>query len=184
MKLRILAAVIAMLPITAHAAHWNVDRTKSHLGFTVRWSGEPFVATFKSWTADIDFDQSDLTHSHVAVTVELASETSDTSENDDALKGPEGFAVSQFPSARFEASRFIYQGGDSYLALGTLMLHGVNREIQLPFKLTISANKARVEGKTTVSRLDFGLGRGEWATSNPIDHAVVIDVDLQATKAT
>ena len=175
--------MLALPALPAAAAHWTVDRAKSHLGFTVKWSGEPFVGTFKSWTADIDFDPNDLAHSHVVATIDLSSESSDTPDNDSGLKGPEGFSVAQFPTARFETTGFTHQGGESYVATGTLSLHGVSRKITLPFALRIKGNSAHVAGRAQVLRTDFGLGQGEWAAPTPIDHLVMIDLELTATRA-
>jgi polyisoprenoid-binding protein YceI len=179
--LGLLTAALSIAP--AEAAHWNVDRGKSHLGFTVNWSNEPFVATFKSWSAQIDFDPADLAHSHVLASIDLGSEGSDTPDNDDGLKGPEGFSVAQFPKAQFETTSIVSKGGDNYVAMGKLSLHGVSRPVALPFTLKISGNSAHAAGKVVVLRTDFGLGQGEWAGPNPIAHEVLIDLDIVATKA-
>lgn len=176
------AGIVVLSTLPARAAHWTVDPVKSRLGFTVQWSGEPFVATFKSWKADIDFDPADLVHARVRATIDLGSEASDTPDNDDGLKGPEGFSVAQFPSAKFEATAFRNVGGDNYLANGTLSLHGVSKTVSLPFTLTISGNTAHAVGKAQVLRTDFGLGQGEWAAPTPIAHEVTINLDLIATK--
>jgi polyisoprenoid-binding protein YceI len=184
--MRALLLVIAALGLAlspANATNWNVDHGKSRLGFTVQWSGEAFNATFKSWKADIAFDPSDLAHSRAAVTIDLASEASDSPDNDDGLKGPQGFATGQFPTARFETTGFIAKGGNTYVATGRLILHGVTRYITLPFDLSIAGGNAHMAGKAVVSRLDFGLGEGEWSSETVIAHAVTITVDLTATKA-
>ncbi len=175
-----LAATLIATPV--RAAHWTVDAARSRLGFTVQWSNEPFTATFKSWRADIAFDPADLAHSHVVATIDLASEASDTPDNDDGLKGPEGFAVSQFPTARFETTGFRHGNGDDYIATGTLSLHGVSKSLSLPFTLKFAGATAHLTGKATVLRTDFGLGQGEWAAPTPIAHDVTITVDLSATK--
>ena len=84
MKRLVLSALAAALISTpALAAHWNVDSAKSKLGFGVQWSGQPFGATFKKWNAAIDFDPNDLAHAHVVATIDLASEASDSPDNDD-----------------------------------------------------------------------------------------------------
>ena len=182
-RLLVLVVSFALTTSPALAAHWTVDRAKSHLGFTVRWSGEPFVGTFKSWSADIDFDPNDLAHSHVVATIDLASEASDTPDNDDGLKGPEGFSIAQFPKARFETTGFIHANGESYVATGNLSLHGVTRPVSLHFALKIAGNSAHVAGGAQVLRTDFGLGKGEWAAPNPVAHEVTIDLELTATKS-
>jgi|SRR6185295_5673261 len=182
---RLLATVFAacLLFSPASAAKWNVDHAKSRLGFTVLWSGEAFNATFKSWNADISFDPSDIGHAKATVTIDLASEASDSPDNDDGLKGPEGFSIAQFPAARFDTTGFKSRGNGDYVAAGRLTIHGVTRPLALPFRLTIAGDVAHMTGKVVVLRTDFGLGRGEWASAATIAHEVAITVDLTATKS-
>ncbi len=180
-------AVLCLLLLAASpaaAARWTVDPAKSRLGFSVQWSGEAFDARFKSWNATIDFDPANLAAAHAKVSIALDSEESGSADNDDGLKGAEGFSVTQFPTAVFETTGFKATGGNTYVATGRLNLHGVTKAITLPFTLTIAGNTAHMTGKAVVSRLDFGLGTsGEWAGETPIAHAVTITVDLTATKA-
>jgi len=178
-----IAALCLFTAPTASATTWNVDHTKSRLGFTVQWSGEAFNATFKSWNAAIVFDPADLAHSKVVATVDLKSEDSGSDENDDGVKGAEGFATDKFPTAKFETTGFAANGGASYVANGRLTLHGITRPMTLPFTLTLNGNTAHMIAKAVVSRIDFGLGHGEWASESPIAHAVTITIDLTATKA-
>jgi len=183
MRSFIAGLAFACLMITpAAAAQWKVDHAKSRLGFTVQWSGEAFVATFKSWRADISFDAADLAHAKATVTIDLSSELSDLPDNDEGLKGPEGFAISQFPAARFETTGFTAKGS-GYVAAGRLTIRGVSRPITLPFALTITGDTAHMTGRAVVIRTDFGLGHGERASPSTIAHEVAITVDLTATKA-
>jgi len=105
---------VLMVAAPAHAAHWTVDYTRSRLGFTVSWSNEPFSATFKSWTADIDFDPAAPAQSHVAATIELASEASGEPDFDDGLRGTLGFQTRQFPQARFVTRSIAHIRGNDY----------------------------------------------------------------------
>ena len=174
------AAFLAIHP--ALAAHWTVDYSKSRLGFTVQWSNEPFSAEFKRWNADIDFDPGDLAHAHVAVMIDLASETSDETDFDSGLKGAQGFATSQFPPARFVTGNFVRKGANAYVAQGTLTLHGISRAITLPFSLSLAGRTAHMSGTAHVLRTDFALGQGEWAAPDPVSRGVAITVDLTATQ--
>jgi polyisoprenoid-binding protein YceI len=176
------AALLALSIAPAEAAHWTVDAAKSKLGFTVQWAGAPFVATFKSWKADIDFDPADLAHAHAVVAVDLDSETSDAPDNDDGLKGAQGFQVSQFPTAHFETTSFAHTGGNAYVASGKLTIHGLTRPVTLPFTLTISGDKAHMTGKAQIVRTDYGVGQGEWASEKVVAHLVSVDIDIQAVK--
>lgn len=185
MKRLVLASALCLIAMPAFAgpAKWTVDPAKSRLGFSVQWSGQAFNALFKSWKADIAFDPKDLPHSKAVVTIDLNSEDSGSEDNDDGVKSAEGFATDRFPAAKFETTGFTAKGGGAYVATGRLNLHGVTKPITLPFTLTITGNSAHMTGKAVVSRMDFGLGQGEWASENPIAHAVTITVDLTATRA-
>lgn len=180
---RLIPAMLALLvSAPASAAHWNVDYSGSKLGFTVQWSKEPFTASFKSWKAAIDFDTANLAHAKADVIIDLASEASDEADFDDGLKGAQGFAVQQFPAAHFTATSFVRKSANSYVATGTLALHGMTRPVVLPFTLTIAGNRARMAGHATLIRTDFALGQGMWAGTDPVAHEVTVTIDLVATK--
>src|SRR5690348_12489717 len=78
MNVRFGCLCLALVTVSApaFAAHWKVDYSKSKVGFTVNWSGQPFSGSFKSWRADINFDPADLAHSRAEVSIDTGSETS------------------------------------------------------------------------------------------------------------
>jgi polyisoprenoid-binding protein YceI len=178
----ILAALALLASTPASAAHWNVDYSKSRLGFAVQWSKEPFSASFRSWKAAIVFDPADLANARADVTIDLSSEASDEAEFDDGLKGAQGFAVTKFPSARFTTLGFIRKAANSYVAMGTLSLHGISRPVTLPFTLVVTGKTAHMTGSASVIRTDFGLGQGMWAGTDPVAHEVTVSIDLVATE--
>jgi polyisoprenoid-binding protein YceI len=176
-------AAVSLLAFTtpATAAHWNVDAAKSKLGFSVQWSGEAFAAHFDSWKANIDFDPANLAASHADVTIALGSEASEESDFDTGLKGAQGFAAAQFPSAHFVTKSFTHKSGNDYVADGTLTLKGISRDVSLPFVLTINGKQAHMVGTAHVVRTDFGIGQGQWAAPTPVSHDVTVNIDITAT---
>lgn len=174
-----LVGLACAAPLPASAAHWNVDMSKSRLGFAVSWSKQPFTANFKSWKANIDFDPVDLAHAKADVTIDIGSEVSAQDELDDAIKGAQGMAAQQFPAAHFVTTGFKSSGGNAYVTTGTLTLHGMTRPVTLPFTLTIAGNTAHMTGTAAVMRTDFGIGA---PSTDPVAHEVTITVDLTATK--
>jgi len=175
------AAIFAATP--AFAANWNVDTTKSKLGFTVLWSNEPFSGAFRKWKADIAFDPADVAHAHADVTVDLTSETSDEPDFDDGLKGALGFQVSQFPAVHFVTTGFTHKSGNDYVATGKLSLKGVTKDVTLPFTLTVQGNQAHMKGMAVVIRTDYGVGQGTWSAPSPVAREVTVTVDIVATKS-
>lgn len=183
MKAALLAAAL-LISGPAQAAHWNVDRAKSKLGFTVSWAGRPYVATFGSWKANISFDPADLAHSSADVLIDVASETSGDDETDDGVKGAQGFQASQFSTARFQTTSIAHKSRNDYVATARLTIRGITRTVTLPFTLTFAGNGAHMKGAAVVSRMDFGVGQGgDFGKPEPVAYQVTVNVDLTATKA-
>ena len=178
-----LAALLAFAGAgRAEAATWAVDVAKSKLGFSGSQTGEAFKGRFKSWSAAIDFDPAKPEAAHVAVTIDMASATTDEPQKDAALPEADWFAVSQFAKATFEATGFAPKGGDAYEAKGKLTLRGVAKDLTLPFTLTISGDTAHAAGTVKLVRTDFGVGQGQWANDQMVGLDVGVDIDLVATR--
>jgi len=176
------AALLLASPV--HAAGWNVDYAHSKLGFIAQWSSKPFVATFKTWSARIDFDPAKLAASKAEVTIDMNSAVSGEAELDQNLPGAQGFDAAKFPSAHFATKSFRGLGKDRYEAVGDLTIRGVTKQVALPFTLSIHGDTAHMKGEASILRTDFGVGSGSaWAGETPVAHAVKITVDLTATKA-
>jgi len=182
MRLTVLLLAAAATTAPACAAHWTVEPS-STLGFSVVWGGEPLNGEFKKWNADIEFDPADLAHSHVAATIETGSLATDYPDGDSGIKGNLGFASDTFPTARFETIAFHRLPDGSYVADARLSIRGVTKPVALAFKLAIQGNKARVTGRTILIRTDFGVGQGEWAAPEPVEHQVTVSLDLTATRS-
>lgn len=178
---------IAFASPAAEAAPWKVDAAKSTLGFVVTWDREPFSASFKRWTANIDFDPTDLAHAKAEVTIDVASYTSEDPENDKYRVGPNGLDVRRFAQAKFVTKSFREVSPGHYEAVADLSLHGITKEVKLPFALVINGNAAHMTGELTLSRIDFGVGSGntwgiDWSSERTVSHAVKVTVDLLATQ--
>jgi polyisoprenoid-binding protein YceI len=188
MKRALLLAAAILLPAqAADAAQWRVDTAKSTLGFVVTWDREPFRASFKRWTANIDFDPAALATSKADVLIDIASFVSEDSENDKYRIGPNGLDVRRFTQARFVSKSFREVSAGRYEAVADLTIHGITKEVKLPFALTIAGNAAHMTGDLTLSRIDFGVGTGstwgiDWSSERTVAHAVKVTVDLVATR--
>jgi polyisoprenoid-binding protein YceI len=178
----LIAAALLFAAAPASAARWNVDAAHSKLGFTVIWAKQPFVATFKSWKANIDFDPANLAASKADVSIAVGSMTSGDDETDASIKGDIGFGAAQFPSAHFITKSFTHKSGDDYVAQGTLTLKGVTQPVTLRFTLTVNGKSAHMTGSAVVMRNLFSVGTGQWAAPDPVAHEVKVNIDITATQ--
>jgi len=68
------------------------------------------------------------------------------------------------------------------VAHGKLSLRGVTKPLDLPFRLTIAGDKAKMSGDAGVDRIAFGVGQGEFAATDQIPGKVAVHVQLTATR--
>jgi polyisoprenoid-binding protein YceI len=182
LRLRSLALAVSLLAAsTAQGATvWATDAARSRLGFTGTLSGGSFEGSFKRFQPEITFDPTDLAGSRFHVTIETGSTDTLDADRDTILKGTAFFAVDRWPVARFEAERFGATGPGRYTAQGKLTLRDVTRDVTLSFTFEPAADPgtAVLEGGTTVHRLEFGVGQGEWRDTRWVGDEVTIRFSL------
>ena len=164
-----------LLSAAAQAATgWTTDATRSRLEFTATLQGGEFDGAFDRFRADIRFDPADLEGSRFRVEIETGSAGTGEKDRDHTLAGGDFFAVERWPLARFEADRFVSLGGGRFEALGRLTIRDRTREIRLPFSFRPTGDGAQAElaGGTTIRRLDFGVGQGEWLDTSLLGNEV------------
>ena len=163
-------------------ARWTV-LPGSTLGFATAWSGQPVQGRFDRWRADILFSPDALERSKVMVAIDLASATTGDAQRDAALPSPDWFDTANHPQAVFTARKFEKTGPDRYLAHGTLQLRGVTRPQDLAFRLKIDGDRAQVQGQASLDRTVFGVGQGDFSTTDQIPGKVAVTVALKARRA-
>ena len=182
----LLITLIALLaPVACRAAPaWTLAPAESHLGFQVSQAGGAIQGSFRRFDATIAFDPRDLATLRVQVSIDIASVTTGAAERDQELPKPEWFDVARFPHATFTAERFRALDENNYVAEGALALRGAKVPVSLPFTLALQADgSAIVQGKVDLDRATFGVGQGEWATSDVVGRKVTVIVRLKAQRA-
>ena len=83
----------------------------------------------------------------------------------------------------FETTGFAAAADGTYTAEGTLTLRGIALPVILSFSFAETAGVARVEGRGTVRRLAFGIGRSGAPDEGWLKDPVEIVFSLVATRA-
>jgi polyisoprenoid-binding protein YceI len=157
----------------AQAPPWNLA-AGSTLQFAATQQGAEFGGRFDSFAAEIQFEPAELASSHFLVTVAITSVNTDNGERDDALRSSDLFDASRWPEARFEAAEFRAVGDDRFEALGSLTIRDQTHPLVLPFNFTREGTRGTLRGEVTISRLDYGVGQGEWADTQWIGERVKV----------
>lgn len=178
--MRVLLLVLSLIPLSAGADCWKPVPSPKSLTFTASQAGAPFPGEFKSYTAQLCLDPKDPAKSSLQVQADLNSVDTGLPEMDDALKGDDFFDTAHFPQAKFASDSLKATGAGQYAVSGKLTLRGVTKSVSVPFSFKPAADgkSALLTAKFTLKRLDYGIGRGQWADTqwvgDPVDLAFAI----------
>jgi len=163
------------------AAAWRTDAADSQLVFRAMQAGAEFEGRFKRFTPEIRFDPADLAGSRFLVEIDTRSADTQDGDRDAALASGDFFATDRWPTARFETTAFAAKGAGKFEARGRLTIRDVTRDVLLPFTFTPAADgqHATLAGGTTIRRLDFGVGQGEWTDTTWVGNEVKIRFELR-----
>ena len=94
----------------------------------------------------------------------MASAVTGDPQKDQALPQSDWFDAKTFPNATFEALSFRLKDGNSYVALGTLTIRDVKKDVTMPVTIEITGDGLHAKGQLNLVRTDYGVGQGAWAS--------------------
>jgi polyisoprenoid-binding protein YceI len=166
----------ASVPVTEAAV---ADPAHGQVTFSARQTGVVLDGSFQRFSANIDFDPAHPEKAKIEVGIDLASVDAGGADTDNVLKGREFFDVARFPSASFVATSVAADGSGKYRASGRFTLKGHSETIVIPFVARRDGASLWFEGGTTVSRLAYKVGEGQWSDPSDLDDEVRIAFRLQ-----
>ncbi|MGB8326254.1 MAG: YceI family protein [Steroidobacteraceae bacterium] len=189
-KVGVLIGVLAAgaLPAAAHGApRYMLDTAKSSLSFTFVQAGARTRGQFRKFTAVLDYGTRDLSGGVLSVTIDVDSVDTRDSDRDSTLRSADFFNAKRWPQATFVSSAITSAAPGRYDVRGALTIRDVTRELRLTLvaRATLEARKPVVylAGATTIHRLDFGVGQGDWQSTDWIGNEVTIEWSLRLPRA-
>ena len=173
------SAPAAPAPVASGPLVWKVAQG-SAINFQTTWSGDKVQGRFERWTADIVFGPDALDKSKVVVTIDMTSAKTGDEQRDASLPAGDWFDAATHPKAVFTATRFEKKAEGAFVAHGTLQLRGVTKPVDLPFKLKIVGDKAQMSGEASLDRIVFGVGQGEFTSTEQVPAKVAVRVQVNA----
>jgi polyisoprenoid-binding protein YceI len=173
---------IARAADAAPVTRYTLDQTKSSLEFQFVQAGAQNKGKFTRYPVTLDFSPDNLAASKLDVVVETASLDTGDKERDDTLKTPDLLSVAKFPQARFTSTQ-ITKTANGYDQGGKRTLRGDSRDIHVPFSFRTADEQGKpagyLLGKTTIKRLDFGVGQGDWKATDQVGNDVAVSYSLR-----
>jgi polyisoprenoid-binding protein YceI len=170
-------ATLLLVAAQAAAASYSADPGTSKLDFIGVQAGAEFKGTFHKFTAQVAFAPDALSTAKIDVTIDLNSLDTQDKDRDKTMRGPDIFDVAKNPTAHYVASTFT-KTATGYTGTGSLTLHGVTKTVPIDFTFTPAAAGAKLEGKANLKRLEFGVGQGDWKSTEWIADAVKVSFSL------
>jgi polyisoprenoid-binding protein YceI len=176
-------AVLSLYGAALAVDEFKIDPNHSSVNFSVSHAGgiSTVVGRFTQFEGKIAFDDKDATKSSVNVTIKTASINTDVAPRDTDLR-EHYFEVEKFPEITFQ-SKSIEKKGNDYVAHGTLTIHGVSKDVDLPFEFKgpVDAGRGKVMGahaSLTVNRLDFGVGKPTPMIANDVKIDLYVEAHM------
>ena len=182
--LGLLLALVAIGGSALAADEYKIDPSHSSVNFAVTHATVSIVTgRFNAFEGKVQFDDKDVAKSSVNVTIKTASVNTDVTNRDNDLRSANFFDAEKFPEITFQ-SKTIEKKGNDYVAHGTLTIHGVAKDVDMPFELKgpVEGRQGKVmgaHGSLTLNRVDYGVGKA----TPMIGSDVKIDLFVEARMA-
>jgi polyisoprenoid-binding protein YceI len=149
----------------------------SKLEFVGVQAGADFKGVFHKFTSTVDFAPDALADSHIDVQIDMNSVDSQDKDRDKTIHGSDVFDVAHFPTAHY-VTKSITKTASGYSAVGSLTMHGVTKDVPIDFQFAAAGTGAKLDGTAKLKRLDFGVGQGDWKSTEWVADLVKVNFSL------
>jgi len=184
--LPVLVFAITVVGQVSTSRPYPIDNNHSTVGFSVPILGglSQVKGKFTDFAITLNNDEKDITKSSVSVVIKATSVDTGIEGRDRHLRNADFFDVEKYPEITFKSER-IEKKGKQFIAHGPLTMHGVTKEIALPFTVTgtfknPSTNKMSVgySARTVLNRRDFGINYSRQDIPTFVGDNITIEIEL------
>jgi polyisoprenoid-binding protein YceI len=178
----LLPALLLALPLSAQTRVFRVDDNHTVLGFKASTLLFDVPGRFTRYQVNIQGDPDAPAGAKVQVDIDAKSINTAIQARDEHLRSADFFDVAKYPKITF-ISQDVRKDGDRMVVRGTLTLHGVAKQVELPFLAAEGMNGAGTRtwsyrATIPLDRLDFGLGAESVAAKISLKRPVELDLLL------
>ena len=162
-----IATVLGLLLLSAQASaeveNYKIDPAHSFANWSVRHVVAKASGTFTDITGTVEIDRANLANSRVNARINVLSVNSGLAKRDDHIKKEDYLDAYKFGEMTFVSTKVVPTGKDEGLLTGNLTLHGVTKEITMPFKVLgfgtdpWGGYRSGFEAKTGLMASDYGF---------------------------
>lgn len=164
-----LSALLFAISINAQVRKLKIEPNHSTVGFRISISGFTEVTgKFGDCKINMDWNDDDITASTINAEIQAASINTGIPDRDEHLRTADFFDVEKHPTITFVSDSIQQVNYSNYIAFGTFTMHGISKNIELPFQIVkMDGNTIGFKSRTTINRIDYGVGATFNHTSMP-----------------
>lgn len=179
------AGALALAPLSAIAAPWALDKSHTHISFTVNHLGfSNTFGTFRDFDAEIDFDPDNIEASSVSFSIDASSVDTFFAARDEHVRNTDFLNVGEHPSITFVSTSVAKTGDNTADLTGDLTILGTTQSVTFkavmnnmgpnPFAPDVTVAGFEITGE--VNRSDFGMGFGVPAIGEIVPVTISLEI--------
>jgi polyisoprenoid-binding protein YceI len=145
-------------------------------GYSIIFSADEVSGAFKGFKGAIAFDEKNPAASRFDVTVDVASLNTGNALQNKHAKSDEWFDAAKYPLIHYTSKRVAATGG-GYQATGDLEMHGVKKEMTIPFTFKKTPAGGVFAGTFMANRTDFRIGQ----PGGEVNNLIKIELNIPVT---
>ena len=162
---------------------WDIIPAESSISFTGTQNNAPVSGAFKSFKGTIHVDPTKPEAAALDFIINMDSLSVSYADLGNILITPEWFDIKAFPTAEFKSTKIHKVDEQHYTAEGVLTIKNKSQPVVLKFTAVESPkDHGVVEGSTMIKRSAFGVGSGEWASTDTIKDEVTVKFKIAASR--
>ncbi len=133
---------------------WNIEPS-----YNIKFTGVKSEGTLSGLTGKIIFSDNDLANSSINVSVDVNSIKTGNDTKDNHAKGAGWLNAEKYPRISFVSKSF-QKKENQFLVIGFLELHGVRKEVTIPFTFDETKSTPEFKGDFDLDMSDYGVKGG------------------------
>ncbi|MBC8138820.1 MAG: YceI family protein [Fibrella sp.] len=168
---------------------WSIDKAHTDIAFTVLHLGVSKTrGSFGEFDGSVVADGKKPENSSVQFAIKTASINTGNTARDEHLRGKDFFETDKYPEITFKSTKITKRKG-GFNALGNLTMHGVTKQISLPFTVTGPQKGFKgelhmgIETALVLNRKDYGLTWNNIVEgSQAVGDTVTVTINMELLK--
>ena len=163
------------------------ETNHSTILFTVPISGgmTRITGKFNKFSIDLELVDDEITKSKISATIDVSSIDTGIPGRDADLKTKDFFETDKYPEITFVSDK-ISKTESGFITEGKLQMHGVTKDVRIPFVLTGKSSETVMgfSARCSLKRSDYGVGT-EWkhtTIDNFIGDEIGVEIDFWTRK--